>query len=172
MAAARAELPLVAVTKGPSQAGVVHLHIDAPAPGITLDGALRCTAPCDREVDGRRGARFFFRGPEMPSSERFDLTGMSGAVTARVRPGSTWLRPAGFVLLGLGLYGLVSALESVIVGAVLAGVAGAPRDAEAWYVSGAVAAGAGAGLTGLGAWLSSRGRTTFELLPAAPPPSR
>lgn len=153
-------------------AGVVHLHIDAPGPGISLAGAATCAAPCDREIDGRGGARFFLRGPDMPSSVRFGLTDMSGPVTARVLPGSAPLRIGGFVLFGLGLYGLFSALESVIVGAVLSEVTRSSRDAEPWFVSGAVAAGAGTGLTVLGAWLASRGRTRLELVPAAPGPSR
>lgn len=157
---------------GPSRAGLVQLHIDAAGPGISLAGAATCPAPCDREIDGRGGARFFLRGPDMPSSMPFGLTGMSGPVTARVLPGSAPLRIGGFVLFGLGLYGLLSALESAVVGAIVAEVSRSPRDAEPWFVSGAVAAGAGAGLTALGAWLASRGRTTFELVPTAPAPSR
>jgi hypothetical protein len=160
------------VEEDPSRAGVVRLHIEAPEPGIRLDGATICAAPCDREIDGRGRARFFFRAPNAPLSERFEVTGMVGPLTARVSAGSTPLRSAGFVLLGVGLYGLWSAVESVVVGSILLGALHAPRDAEPWFVSGAVAAGAGAGLTSLGAWLAARGRTTFELGPALPPPSR
>ncbi len=163
------DVPLRSGGDEAARTGVVKLHIEPQEPGIALGGAVICAAPCDREVDGRARARFFFRAPDAPPSERFEITGMSGGMTARVAPGSTPLRSAGFVLLGLGLYGLLSALESVVVGGVLSGALNAPRDAEPWFVSGAVAAGVGVGLTGLGAWLAARGRTTFELVPAPPP---
>lgn len=107
----------------------------------------------------------------MPDSERFGLSHHSGPVTARVRPGTPGLAPLGYALLGLGLYGVTRAIEGAIVGAILSNIPASRADADTWYLGAGIAAGAGVALSGLGTWLVSRGRTTFELVPV-PPPSR
>ncbi|MBK8253512.1 MAG: hypothetical protein IPK82_12700 [Polyangiaceae bacterium] len=150
-----------------STAGWVHLHIQTDHPGVALVGAKTCISPCDREIDARSPARFFFRAPNMPDSERFEMSNLAGAVTARVRPGSPWLTPFGFAVLGLGLYGIASAIESFVVGAVLSNVPQTRSEADTWYMSGGVSLAVGATLIGLGAWFAKRGQTTFELIPSA-----
>lgn len=160
-------LPPEPVANGSTTPGLVRLHIQTDQPGVVLAGAKSCVSPCDREIDARAHARFFFRGPNMPDSERFEMSNLAGPVTARVRPGHSWLTPLGFAVLGLGLYGIASAIESVVVGAVLSNVPQTRNDADSWYISGGISLGAGVALIGLGTWFAKRGQTTFELIPSS-----
>lgn len=98
--------------------GVPRLHIETTRPvnlqvyqvtsdmvasggGVTIVGmAYRpvCTAPCDRAIDGSQGHSFFFGGDRMTASRRFTLSGYSGDLTAKVKPGSKGLFIGGIVM--------------------------------------------------------------------------
>jgi len=101
--------------------GVVRVHIDSDNPGVQLyrlntspsPGAIAnptssllplphseliCIAPCDKVIDGRLGEQFFFGGKDMPASSTFQVFSRTGALGARVEPGSDGRVIAGLLL--------------------------------------------------------------------------
>lgn len=56
-----------------------------------------CVAPCDKEVDGRDGNRFFMTAPGMFPTNEFRLHKYDGPVTARVK-GVSFLRVTGGII--------------------------------------------------------------------------
>jgi hypothetical protein len=112
-----------------------------------------CTAPCDRVIDGSRGQAFFLATGDNAvwnASRKFSLDANTGDVRIRVRPGSTGLRIAGAVLLGLGLGGLIG-------GAVLA-ILDSTRTAGIGLLAG------GAPLFAAGLPMMIVGRTRYEFV--------
>ena len=107
------------------EAGAPRLHIELTRPvdlklfevagevssffmGPFTASAVRrvCVAPCDLVVDGRRGQSFFFDGKYATKSKEFTLSGRSGDVVARVKPGRPGLIGGGIAVMSLGVAGL------------------------------------------------------------------
>lgn len=65
-----------------------------------------CGAPCGQIIDGRRGQSFFFNGDGVIKSQKFTLSGRSGDIVARVKPGRAALRVGGVAVMILGGIGL------------------------------------------------------------------
>jgi hypothetical protein len=175
--------PIVLPEEGPppwGAPGVVYLHVDTRAPRLELrilDGILSygrrrgrhilsrhlCAAPCDQIVDAREGARYFFSGPGLVSSDYFRLNGRSGPVTARVEAGSQRLGESGGLAAALGLL-------SATAGGVLVGLGRSdPVGSRGMLVAGGVLLTNGAVALVTGAILLARGSTRVSFSLPVPP---
>lgn len=106
--------------------GSPRVHIWTDAPGLALHEVTReassdwsgrdrtygpasravCAAPCDAIIDARRGQSFFFTGPGLRPSSRFQLKDHSGDVFVDVKPGSSTAHTWGSVMAAVGGAGL------------------------------------------------------------------
>jgi hypothetical protein len=114
--------------------GSPRVHIRTDAPGLALHEVTRevssewrggdhtygptsrpvCTAPCDEIVDAHGGQSFFFSGPGLRPSPRFQLKGQSGDVFIDVKPGSSAAYTLGSVMAAVG--GASVGLGALLVG--------------------------------------------------------
>jgi hypothetical protein len=173
--------PVVLPEEGPppwGARGVVYLHVETQAPRLEMrvfDGHYRrrrgwgvlsrriCVAPCDQIVDAREGARYFFQGPGLTSSDLFRLNDRAGPLTARVVAGSRRAGEAGALA---GVFGLAS----TFAGGLVLGVGQAdPFDKRGMTMAGGVLLANGAVLGAVAAILISKAITTVRWSLPAPP---
>jgi len=175
--------PIVLPDDGPppwGARGVVFLHVETRAPRLEMrvfDGAWTtgprgarrtfsrrvCAAPCDRIIDAREGARYFFSGPDLVSSDYFRLNDRAGPVTARVTVGSRRLRTSALIAGALGLL-------SVFGGSVLLGVGRVdPFDGHGETVAGGALLANGVVAAVTCAILLARGDTAVRFSLPVPP---
>lgn len=121
--------------------GVVRVHIESNDPGVQLyrlnttatPGAplngpgpllplphseVLCIGPCDKVIDGRLGEQFFFGGKDMPSSSTFQVFSRTGALGARVEPGSNGRVIGGLLLDVAGVCTITTGAAVAILGLV------------------------------------------------------
>ncbi|MFO0757801.1 MAG: hypothetical protein U0359_15000 [Byssovorax sp.] len=150
----------------PNEPGVVRMHIQPR--GFDLRGAASCPAPCGKVIDGRGGVQFFFAGQKVPESARFSLGTATGDVTATVRPGKSFTRNTGYVLVGISGYLVISSVQSMLVGLIVNEVTHDRTYVDPWYMSAGLNITMAVGLIGAGLTFVERGATTFQLLPGKP----
>jgi hypothetical protein len=112
-----------------------------------------CLAPCDEEVRGSPGQKFFLGGEGITSSSFFHLDPRLGRVTLQASPGSAARVTGGTVLVTVGSVGLfVSAFVLP---------AGVANHASGLTGAGGGLLGAGAALVAAGIPLLVTGKTTY-----------
>lgn len=160
--------------------GLVRLHLaGGPAPlnlflsrPVADQDEVVCTAPCDREVDGRAGQEFYVGGEGLVRTDRFNLLGREGALEMQVRAGNRTARR-------LGLAGSITGAALVSAGLLVLSVAATPNGDEQngrvndlnlttaqrrgmrWGGGAAVVVGAALAATGLYEFFHNR--TSFEV---------
>ncbi len=163
--------------------GVPYLHVETTAPRLELrvfDGIMPsyessrrrssrvvsrfvCAAPCDQLIDAREGARYFFSGPRLTTSEYFRLDAVAGPVAVRVQAGSRRALNDGLIVSAFGAL-------FTFVGGILLGVGlTAPHlepDASSLRIAGATFLGGAAIAWIVGPLLVSRGVTSFRFSPS------
>jgi hypothetical protein len=116
-----------------------------------------CPAPCDRIVDARDGAQFYFTAPNMTPSPAIKLAPYEGEVEARIKGGSA-ARSFG------GAWLLVGGITSGVMGAITLPI-GLGVDVDELTLAGGIALGAAVVLIIPGALLVTSSRTTVEIVP-------
>jgi hypothetical protein len=128
--------PPAAVPAAAEGPGVVKVHIDTKTPVnlVEVDSHMimgpygrlvlshsttLCASPCDRVVDARSGQAYYVEGEAIPTSQSFQLGGLSGDVQVKVNGGSRGLRKGGIAGIALGSAGLVAGVALVVVGSIL-----------------------------------------------------
>jgi hypothetical protein len=95
---------------------LTHVTASNGATGTLGFSDIVCRAPCGVVVDGSLGETFTFGDEQVPLTDRFQLIGHKGDVTARVKLGRPYLRQAAwfagiFAISGLTM-GSISAFSS------------------------------------------------------------
>lgn len=121
-----------------------------------------CIAPCGEVVDGSLGETFTFGLEEQPRTNRFQLLGHHGDVTAKVTPAKPGLRLAGFTAMGFGAVSILAGGTFSLIGATSDGALGNQQP------FGLVTLGIGTALTLAGYLMFSHSAPAMDLTAGKP----
>jgi hypothetical protein len=93
---------------------IAHVVASSGGTGTVGFSNIVCRAPCGVVVDGSLGETYTFGDQQTPLTDRFQLLGHKGDITARVKLGKPGMRIGAWMMLTLGGSGLAVGLGSAL----------------------------------------------------------
>ena len=166
-----------------------RLHVKSTSEGVGLyrvnlanlddtvpHGDLVCDAPCDKQIGEGIGKLYFFGGPGLSSSGRFELESHGNFVDAHVNAGSRTAKTAGIVFISIGGGAGLTAIGLAVYGAAINGApptrignASETLNAGGLLEAAGVIGGIGGAMLLGGLIAFGSGVTTYDLYERAPP---